>query len=114
MSIAAQGERAAPRINRVAVWVTALVCFEGALGAAILLHWALDDEPAGARVFWSVVLMFSVAGAHSGFWTVVWALRSRPLRLRRAWAAFAVMMVSVGMTALLVAVAAVDYWYPLS
>lgn len=114
MSTAALGERAAPRVNRVAVWVSALVCFEGAVGAAILLHQALDDVPVGARVFWSVVLMLSVAGAHNGFWTVVWALRTRPLRLRWAWAAFVVMMVSVGMAAFLVAVAVVDYLYPLS
>jgi hypothetical protein len=103
-----------PRLNRVAVWVSALIAVELAAVGAVLVYRALADEPpAGYKVLWTGIFLIGAMSIPAAFWTVVWALRSRRPRIITAWAAFTVLMISTGLTAWLTAGAIVSLRQPL-
>lgn len=106
--------RPSPRLNRVALWVTALIAVELAIAGAVLMYRSIVNEvPAGSALFWSGIFALSVMGIHAAFWTVVWALKSQPLRPIWAWSAFTVLMAACGLSAIFAAQAVISMLQPI-
>ncbi|MFV8166078.1 hypothetical protein ACNQVK_28930 [Mycobacterium sp. 134] len=107
--------RRTPRLNRAAVWVTVLIATELAIAGAVLVYRSIvTEDPTNAAPLWAGVFIVVVMGIPVAFWTVVWALKSQPLRPIWAWSAFALLMTSSGLAAVFSALALVSLLHPIN
>lgn len=107
--------RRSPRLNRVALWVTGLIAVELAIVGAVLMYRVIViEDPTNSALFWAGLFAVTVMSVHVAFWTVVWALKSQPLRPVWAWLAFAVLMAACGLTAIFAAMAVISVLHPIN
>ncbi|QRY42642.1 hypothetical protein JVX93_18790 [Mycolicibacterium boenickei] len=112
---ASSSMRRSPRLNRAALWVTVLIAAELAIAGAVLVYRStVSEDPTNVAPFWAGVFAVIVMGIPTAFWTVVWALKSQPLRPIWAWLAFAVLMIACGLAAVFSALALASLLHPIN
>ncbi|MEV0670064.1 hypothetical protein [Mycobacterium sp. NPDC050441] len=107
--------RRSPRLSRVALWVTGLIAVELAIAGAVLMYRSIViEDPTNSALLWAGIFAVTVIGIHVAFWTVVWALKSQPLRPIWAWTAFVVLMAACGLTAIFAAQIVIGVLHPIN
>jgi hypothetical protein len=73
-------------LNRAALWATALIAAELAIAGTVLIYRCIvSEDPTNVAAFWAGIFAASVMGIPAVFRTIVWALKSQPLRPLWSW-----------------------------
>ena len=81
--------------------------------ASIAFYCAPSQDNQCTRIVWSGVYLLGVVSVFAGARVVDSAIRSEPVKVARAWVAFAVLMLSAAIVIFMTAATAVDYAYPI-